>query len=215
MSGTSKRIPMPPTKLSPQDYARTVGSHLKTREGAVPRIYTDGNGIPTMGTGIALAVSGDGKTYTLRDLNQIGAEISGDPAKPYRFTPEETKRLNDTVGKLNDPTLGADARKAEAQKLIPPHKPGKETADDNKFGFTLSDERIAKQAESAWNDHRERAMKVVRGLGLPPRRSASRSSRMARWIVSGKSAGAASMSLLIICNWSRPGTFFLLSALCW
>ncbi|KAF0225857.1 MAG: hypothetical protein FD176_12 [Rhodospirillaceae bacterium] len=162
MSGTSKRIPMAPTKLSPQDYARTVGGHLKNREGAVPRIYTDGKGIPTMGTGIALAVRGDGKTYTLRDLNQIGAEISGDPARPYTFSETEQKLLTDTVDKLNDPNLDDKVRKAEAQKLIPPHKPGKETAADNKFGFTLSDERIAKQAESAWNDHRERAMKVVR-----------------------------------------------------
>ncbi|CAA7617628.1 hypothetical protein [Magnetospirillum sp. UT-4] len=163
MSERSRRLPMAPTKLSPQDYARTVGSHLKTREGAVPRIYTDGKGIPTMGTGIALAVSGDGgKTYKLRDLDQIGAEISGDPARPYKFSETEQKLLNDTVGKLNDPNVKAKDRPAEAQKLIPPYKPGKETAADNKFGFTLSDERIARQAESAWNQHRQSAMKAVR-----------------------------------------------------
>lgn len=155
---------MTPTKLSPQDYARTVGGHLKTREGAVPRIYTDGKGIPTMGTGIALAVSNDGgKTYALRDLDQIGAEISGDPARPYKFSVTEQKLLNDTVGKLNDPNIGRNERRDEAQKLIPPYNPRAETASNNKFGFTLSDERIAGQAESAWNEHRERAMGVVRG----------------------------------------------------
>lgn len=82
--------------------------------------------------------------------------------KPYRFTAEEAKRRNDTVGKLNDLALDKETRLLEAQKLIPPYKPGETTADVNKFGFTLSDERIAKQAEAAWTVHRDRAMQTVR-----------------------------------------------------
>ncbi|NFV81001.1 hypothetical protein [Magnetospirillum aberrantis] len=162
MSDTSRRSPMAPTKLSPQDYRRAVGNHLKTYEGVVPRIYTDDDGIPTMGSGVALAAKNQDKIFVLRDLNEIGAEISGDPAKPYRFTAEEAKLLNDTVGKLNDSQLTDRVRKSEAQKLIPPYKPGETTVDGNKFGFTLSDERIAKQAEAAWTVHRDRAIQTVR-----------------------------------------------------
>lgn len=159
----TKRTPVPPTRLSDQDYTRAVAGHLKEFEGLVPRIYTDGKGIPTMGAGVALAVSSDGgKTYTLRDLGQIGAEISGDPAKPYLFSDAEKKLLTDTVSKLNDPKLGEKAAAAEAQKLIPPYAPGTETAADNKFGFTLSDARIVAQAQASWDEHRTRAFNAVR-----------------------------------------------------
>ncbi|WP_068492468.1 hypothetical protein [Paramagnetospirillum marisnigri] len=157
-----RRSPMPPTKLSQQDYTSAVANHLKTFEGAVPRIYTDDYGIPTMGSGVALAVRNGSGRFILRDLSAIGGEISGDLTKPYRFAPAETKLLNDTVGKLNDPKLDPDAKKREAQKLIPEYRPGAETADKNKFGFSLSDERIAKQAETAWSEHRERAFDTVR-----------------------------------------------------
>lgn len=77
MSDKPKRSPMAPTKLSSEDYARRVAEHLKNREGAVPRIYTDTKGIPTMGPGINVLVPTK-KGYALRDLDQIGA----DPAKP-------------------------------------------------------------------------------------------------------------------------------------
>ncbi|MBI3446603.1 MAG: hypothetical protein HY055_14895 [Magnetospirillum sp.] len=162
MPDITRHSAMPPTKLSPQAYTSAVANHLKTFEGAVPRIYTDDYGIPTMGSGVALAVRNGSGSYTLRDLGTIGGEISGDPAKPYRFTPTETKLLNDTVGKLNDPKLDPDAQKREAKALIPEYKPGTESADKNKFGFTLSDERITKQAETAWAEHRERAFDTVR-----------------------------------------------------
>ncbi|MEW5728188.1 MAG: LysM domain-containing protein [Pseudomonadota bacterium] len=96
----------------------------------------------------------------LRDLAEIGREIN--PGKPHVFTQQETKLLGDVVAKLNAPGLGRNERADEARKLIPPYDPKTETPNQNKFGFTLSDERMVKQAEAKWDEHRDRAFKVVR-----------------------------------------------------
>ncbi|MEW5995941.1 MAG: hypothetical protein AB1744_16315, partial [Candidatus Zixiibacteriota bacterium] len=126
---------------------------------AVPPL-DDTKGIPTMGAGVALVVQGRDGKYVLRDLTEIGREIN--PGKPHVFTPQETKLLREVTAKLNDGTVDDDVRADAIQKLIPPYDPKTETPDKNKFGFTLSDDRMVKQAEAKWDEHRDRAFKVVR-----------------------------------------------------
>jgi len=149
MSDTTVRQPLTPTPLSAPQYNDLMWAHLRTREGMGGRIYTDPKGIPTMGAGIALATKGADGVFRLNDPAEIGRQISGDPNNPYKFTPAEQKLLEDTVAKLNDPTIGDDkARAAAAQKLIPPLDLGKEAATgqvvaaNNKFGFTLGQDRM-------------------------------------------------------------------------
>jgi hypothetical protein len=154
---------MSPDRLSDKDYGNTVITHLRQTEGASPRIYTDLKGIPTMGIGNALAVQKSKDTpFVLRDLKDIGAEISGDPDHPYQFSPAEVQLLRDTTAKLNQPDMTEAGRAKAAQALIPVYRSGDEPASNNKFGFALSDQRMNDQAMNDWNDARDSAMDTVR-----------------------------------------------------
>ncbi|MDO8608513.1 MAG: hypothetical protein Q7R40_18430 [Phaeospirillum sp.] len=135
---------LPATPISPVSYDQTIWTHLKAFEGAVGRIYTDSQGIPTMGAGAALAVIGRDRAWVLRPAAEIGVEISGDPQAPYRFSAEEWQRLTLCLHALRQP----DPQRAQA--LIPPFAPRHETPAHNRFGFTLSEARIRAVALAKW-----------------------------------------------------------------
>lgn len=166
MTEQRRRNPLPPTKLPQPQYEAEMWDHLKTREGMANRVYTDDKGIPTMGVGVALAVEGEGKKFVLRSPEEIGVEISGDKNAPYRFKPDEWQRLEQTVGTLNDPNLKERDRLVQARKLIPAFSPGKDAPENNKFGFTLSDERMKSQAFDKLPEYREAALKTVKQEAL-------------------------------------------------
>lgn len=153
MTDTPAIRALPPVPIPQEAYDQVVWAHLKTFEGAVGRIYTDGKGIPTMGAGIALAVMGRDHTWVLRPAAEIGGEISGDPTRPYRFPAEEWQRLTLCLQALDQSTP------EQAQSLIPPFQPGRETSALNHFGFTLDDSRIQAQTHAKW----EAARKAVLG----------------------------------------------------
>jgi GH24 family phage-related lysozyme (muramidase) len=135
---------------------------LKGHEGAVSRIYSDGKGIPTMGVGIALAVKGANGAFALRDVNAIGEEISGDAVNPYVFTPGERQLLAQVVNILNQPGLGEAERAIQAQQLIPAFVAGRNDQGNNKFGFTLSDDRMEALTLSKLVGYRTSALATVR-----------------------------------------------------
>ncbi len=136
------RPPLPPVPIPAATYRDMVWVHLKTFEGAVGRIYTDGKGIPTMGAGNALAVIGRGGLWQLRPAAEIGAEIA---APPYRFTAEEWQRLTACL------RAAAAGAVAIAQALVPPFDPARETSERNRFGFALNDAAMQAQALAKWS----------------------------------------------------------------
>ena len=136
--------PLPPIPIAVA-YEQAAWDHVKCMEGVVSRIYTDGKGIPTMGAGSALAVLDQGGQWILRSAEAIGAEISGDPQAPYRFTAEEWQLLSLCLEAV------AQQRPKQAQALIPPFDPRTETAALNRFGFRLDDTRIRAQTMPKWN----------------------------------------------------------------
>ncbi|RAU23813.1 hypothetical protein CU669_01615 [Paramagnetospirillum kuznetsovii] len=139
--------PLPPIPIAADRHDRLVWEHLKRFEGVIGRIYTDCKGVPTMGTGIALAVSGPAG-WRLRPWGEIGAEISGDSAQPYVFTLEERQRLLQCLRALGQGDVPG------AQALIPPFDSRRETPDRNRFGFTLDDSRMRAMALTKWEPAR-------------------------------------------------------------
>ncbi|WP_139332906.1 lysozyme family protein [Insolitispirillum peregrinum] len=77
-----KFVAPPPIPL--EEYNRVATEHLNTFEGYVPRIYSDTEGIPTMGAGTALFSKNKDKKFSLRSLDEIGKEINLD--HPYQFS---------------------------------------------------------------------------------------------------------------------------------
>ena len=157
--------PLPPVSIPADRYDQVVWTHLKAFEGAADRIYTDGKGIPTMGAGVALAVIGPDHAWVLRPAAEIGAESSGDPRQPYRFSAEEWQRLTLCLQALNQ------AEPYQAQALIPPFDPGRESAALNRFGFTLTESRIQAQTLPKWSAARRAVLGDIltetlrRGIG--------------------------------------------------
>jgi hypothetical protein len=164
MSTEIKRQSITPYMRSDEEYKEEFWSHLKTHEGVIGRIYSDPLGIPTMGAGVALAVKGKGANaeYKLLDREKIGTDITGDPQNPYRFSEPEWKRLEGVVGILNNPHLLLREKAAQASELIPAYKSPKEPDSNNKFDFTLSEERIKDQALAKVPYYQERALETVR-----------------------------------------------------
>ncbi|CCG39801.1 hypothetical protein [Magnetospirillum molischianum] len=158
--------PLPTVKLSRSQYEAEMWNHLKAREGMANRIYTDDKGIPTMGVGVALAVQGKDGKFVLRKPEAIGAEITGDKNAPYRFKPEEWQLLQSLTEKLNDSSLSERQKAKEARKLIPAFSSGKDAPENNKFGFTLSEERMKAQAFDKLPEYREAALKTVKQEAL-------------------------------------------------
>lgn len=172
------------TPRLPQEYRNKAWSHLVAHEGVAPRIYSDPKGIPTLGAGYALAVKGGDGTYRLRNWDEIGAKISGDPQHPYAFSAAEKQRLEDVVGVLNGHMPPLDlgqyhhddvyrkkydqdkeaisrlpaARAALAQEIIPPGT----TDEPNYFGFKLPKSRSRELTEEVWPEYRGRVLNQVR-----------------------------------------------------
>lgn len=134
-----------PTPIAADRYEDFVWHHLREFEGAVPRIYSDQRGVPTMGAGVALALRSGSGGWRLLPPEHIGAEISGAAAAPYRFTADEWALLERVIALLQ-----AGAGEAECHRLIPPYAAGGETAERNRFGFTLAESRIRAQALARW-----------------------------------------------------------------
>jgi GH24 family phage-related lysozyme (muramidase) len=133
-----------PTPIAADRYEDFVWHHLKDFEGAVPRIYSDQRGVPTMGAGVALAIR-SAAGWVLLPRERLGAEISGDAAAPYRFTADEWTLLERVAALLR-----AGASEAECHRLIPPFVAARETAACNRFGFSLTESRIRAQALARW-----------------------------------------------------------------
>ncbi len=162
MTSLSNNQPITVKRLSDTEYEEKVWEHLGGSEGKISRIYSDQKGIPTMGAGVALAVTNKAGTYVLRDRNDIGTMISGDSSKPYAFSEQEWKLLEDVTETLNDNSLKTKEVVAKAQALIPPYNYSKESKADNKFNFELTPERIKATAIEQFGEHRKLAMTDVR-----------------------------------------------------
>lgn len=82
------------------DFNEAVYQFLRTREGFVPRIYSDSKGIPTLGVGYALAIKGNSGIFARRstlpsDLALIGVTLTA--ADDQRLTDAEEKKVSGTI----------------------------------------------------------------------------------------------------------------------
>lgn len=156
--------------LSPEDYRRIAAEHLKRFEGYIPRIYSDPEGIPTMGAGIALFSKGKDNQFSLRDLGEIGREVN--PSQPYTFSNKEKETLDSILNKINhmnDDSINRHETIRGIMDLIPSSTGSGDFEKDNKFGFTLSDDRIIEMAQEQWDAHNkvanERMIKIIKSNG--------------------------------------------------
>jgi len=74
---------------------------MKKREGDVARIYTDSDGVPSLGIGYALATK-KGNTYPLRSRSSIEQTISNARGSAYTFTDEQWALLENVLSYINN-----------------------------------------------------------------------------------------------------------------
>ena len=120
---------------SREAFLKALFHDLKLTEGAVPRVYTDHKGIPTVGIGYALLVVSGGR-YRIRpdleaDLTRAGIDLNG----------AEGTALRDILARVRE-LLNA-GKVAEAQQRIPPFVGGEDSRAKNPTGLPFfSDDQI-------------------------------------------------------------------------
>lgn len=126
-------MPIAPHRLDHAEYLSTRYRHFKDVEAAIPRVYTDNLGIPTVAIGYALLIRGSDKRYSLRQgwakpMRDAGAAISDTQEGAANATFERI------AGILNS---GAGDAVAQAQAIIPPWSAGENSATMNKLDLPL------------------------------------------------------------------------------
>ena len=87
--------------MTKAEYEAALYRFMKQSEGDVARIYSDSDGIPTLGIGYAL-VTKSGDVYTLRDKNVIESTISTARGSAYQFSTDQWKLLEEVTLLLNN-----------------------------------------------------------------------------------------------------------------
>ena len=106
-----------------------------------------------MGAGTALFSKNKDKKFSLRNLDEIGKEINLD--HPYQFSEKEKETLQLVLNEINRSDIEKGEKVKNINKIIPAWKGNNEKTEDNKFGFTLSDDQITGMAKKQWDKHND------------------------------------------------------------
>jgi Ca2+-binding RTX toxin-like protein len=124
------------TGMTKIQYEAKLFDLMKSNEGDVARIYSDPDGIPTLGIGYALITKSSGGNYTLRGQSDIESVISNARGVTYQFSPAQWTLLVDVTNLLNSGQVNA------AKSKIPPANGneinGSYDASKDKFNLNLN-----------------------------------------------------------------------------
>ncbi|NCO31265.1 MAG: hypothetical protein CO011_08480, partial [Sulfurimonas sp. CG_4_8_14_3_um_filter_36_16] len=120
--------------MTKEQYEAELFNFMKVREGAVARIYSDPDGVPTLGVGYALATK-SGNTYGLRSRSSIEQAITNARGTAYTFTDEQWTLLEEVVGLLNEGKV--DQAKAKIPEAIGSDTTGVYDASEDHFNLNL------------------------------------------------------------------------------